>query len=125
MDVRVKPAHDTSRFVQLRTNLVSLQTLSVDISARRIATVTLNRPDRGNAFDQTMLDELSTELKTLATDDNVRIMVLLGAGRHFCTGADLSSRAAAEAQPTPAHPPATMRDVLVALDTLPKPTIAV
>src|SRR5262249_45010085 len=98
-------------------------TISVDVSARRIATVTLNRPDRGNAFDQTMLDELSGELKALAADDTVRIMVLRGAGRHFCTGADLAARAA-EAQATPAHPPATLRDVLVALDPLPKPTIA-
>ena len=37
---------------------MTLQTISVDISPRRIATVTLNRPERGNAFDQTMLDEL-------------------------------------------------------------------
>jgi methylglutaconyl-CoA hydratase len=108
---------------------VTLQTISVDISARRIATVTLNRPDRGNAFDQTMLDELSAELKALAANDSVRIMVLRGAGRHFCTGADLAARAATEtqgvAQAAPTHPPATLRDVLIALDTLPKPTIAV
>ena len=71
---------------------VTLQTISVDISPRRIATVTLNRPDRGNAFDQTMLDELGDQLKALAADDAVRIVVLRGAGKHFCTGADLASR---------------------------------
>jgi methylglutaconyl-CoA hydratase len=105
---------------------VTLQTISVDVSARRIATVTLNRPDRGNAFDQTMLDELSEQFASLAADDQVRIVVLRGGGRHFCTGADLGSRgASAPASGETAKAPATLRDVLVALDTLPKPTVAV
>ena len=52
----------------------------------------LNRPDRGNSFNQIMLDELGTQFKALAADDNVRIVVLRGAGKHFCTGADLQSR---------------------------------
>jgi methylglutaconyl-CoA hydratase len=104
---------------------LSFQTITVDISSRRIATITLNRPDRGNAFDQTMLDELADQLRTLGADNNVRIVVLRGSGRHFCTGADLASRGPdAPAQPA-AQPPASLRDVLVALDTLPKPTIAV
>src|SRR4051794_2389213 len=66
---------------------VSLQTIQVEISPRRIATVTLNRPDRGNAFGQTMLDELSAQFAHLGADENVRIVVLRGNGRHFCTGA--------------------------------------
>ena len=90
---------------------MTLQTISVDISPRRIATVTLNRPDRGNAFDQTMLDELGDQLKALAADDDVRIVVLRGAGKHFCTGADLASRGpGAPAQPQPAK--YALRDVL-------------
>lgn len=101
------------------------QTITVDVSSRRIATITLDRPDRGNAFDQTMLDELAGELTSLGADDTVRIVVLRGNGRHFCTGADLASRGGdAPAQPA-ARPPASLRDVLVALDTLPKPTMAV
>jgi len=102
---------------------LSFQTVTVDVSPRCIATITLNRPDRGNAFDQTMLDEFAEQLATLDTDDNVRIVVLRGAGRHFCTGADLAARAG-DAPPA-AQPPASLRDVLLALDTLPKPTIAV
>src|SRR5215510_13484501 len=102
---------------------VALQTLSVDVSRRRIATITLNRPDRGNAFDQTMLNELAHQLAALGADDNVRIIMLRGAGRHFCTGADLASRTG-DAPPA-ARAPASLRDVLLALDTLPKPTIAV
>jgi methylglutaconyl-CoA hydratase len=101
---------------------VTLQTLTVDISARQIATVTLNRPDRGNAFDQTMLDELGQTFEAFAADDTVRIVVLRGNGRHFCTGADLRGGGAAPSDDTK-H--ATLRDVLLALDTLPKPTMAV
>jgi methylglutaconyl-CoA hydratase len=103
---------------------VTLQTLSVEVSPRRIATVTLNRPDRGNAFDQTMLDELAQQFAALGADESVRIVVLRGAGRHFCTGADLAARAG-DAQAHADTPRATLRDVLVALDTLAKPTVAV
>jgi methylglutaconyl-CoA hydratase len=102
---------------------VTLQTISVDISTRRIATVTLNRPDRGNAFDQRMLDELLAEFSHLGANDSVRVDVLRGSGRHFCTGADLAARGPDAHEP--ARAPATLRDVLVALDTVPKPTIAV
>jgi methylglutaconyl-CoA hydratase len=106
---------------------VTLQTISVDVSSRAIATVLLNRPDRGNAFDQRMLDELAEQFAALGGDARVRIVVLRGSGRHFCTGADLAARATdAEGASTKANKPsAVLRDVLVGLDTLPKPTIAV
>jgi methylglutaconyl-CoA hydratase len=103
------------------------QTIEVEVSARRIATVLLNRPECGNAFDQTMLDELGQALVTLGAGEDARIVVLRGSGRHFCTGADLGARAAA----APAHPlegataPVSLRDVLARLDALPKPTLAV
>jgi len=105
---------------------VTLQTLAVEVLARRIATVTLNRPERGNAFDQAMLDELHDQFAALGTDDAVRIVVLRGSGRHFCTGADLTARtpdAPTDTGAARAH--VSLRDVLVALDTLPKPTVAV
>jgi methylglutaconyl-CoA hydratase len=104
---------------------MSFQTITVDVSPRRIATITLNRPDRGNAFDQTMLDALADQLKTLGSDDNVRIVILRGNGRHFCTGADLASRGGGAPAQSPERSPASLRDVLVALDALPKPTMAV
>ena len=103
---------------------MTLQTISIDISPRRIATVTLNRPDRGNAINQTMLDELGDQFMALGADDAVRIIVLRGAGKHFCTGADLASRGpSAQAQPQPAK--YGVRDVLAILDGLGKPTVAV
>lgn len=105
---------------------MTLQTLTVEISPRRVATVALNRPDKGNAFDQTMLEELDAQFKALGSDPNVRVIVLRGNGRHFCTGADLSApKPDAAAAGAAAKPFVTMREVLVTLDTCPKPTIAV
>ena len=98
-----------------------LQTITVEVSARRIATVRLNRPERGNAFDQLMLDELAETLGALGADDAVRILVLRGSGRHFCTGADLAARAAAQGTEgegaTGTH--ASLRDVLARLGVQP------
>jgi methylglutaconyl-CoA hydratase len=102
---------------------VRLQTLTVEVSSRRIATVLLNRPERGNAFDPVMLVELAEQIAALGANDAMRIVVLRGSGRHFCTGADLASRAADVPTAQPAK--ASLHDVLIALDTLPKPTVAV
>jgi methylglutaconyl-CoA hydratase len=104
---------------------VTFQTIAVEVSARRIASVLLNRPERGNAFDQVMLDELGQALAALAADEAARIVVLRGSGRHFCTGADLTARAAAAQTHPPAAAHFSLRDVLAALDGLPKPTLAV
>src|SRR6266508_1114587 len=55
------------------------------------ATITLNRPDVLNAFDFRMLRELAHACEDASWDDEVRVVVLTGAGRAFCVGADLSS----------------------------------
>jgi 2-(1,2-epoxy-1,2-dihydrophenyl)acetyl-CoA isomerase len=55
-----------------------------------IGTVTLNRPTKLNAFDTPMCRDLSEALRMLATSEAVRVIVLTGAGRAFCAGADLS-----------------------------------
>jgi 2-(1,2-epoxy-1,2-dihydrophenyl)acetyl-CoA isomerase len=55
-----------------------------------IATLTLNRPEKLNAFDADGCDDLIEALRMLATSDAVRVIVLTGAGRAFCAGADLS-----------------------------------
>jgi methylglutaconyl-CoA hydratase len=119
-----KQSRPSESKAEYRGGDVTLQTMTVEISPRRMATMTLNRPERGNAFDQRMLDELAEQCATLGADDRIRVVVLRGAGRHFCTGADLAARGD-KAEAAPAAKPATLRDVLVALDTLPKPTIAV
>ncbi len=64
-------------------------------TARGVATITLNRPEKGNAFNATMLDELGESLDALAQDASTRVMVLRAAGKHFCVGADLLGRSVA------------------------------
>ena len=56
-----------------------------------IATVTLNRPERMNAFTPQMRDELISVFDETDADDSVRVVIVTGAGRAFCAGADLSS----------------------------------
>lgn len=59
----------------------------------QIATITLNRPDRLNAVTQQLDDELFAAMKAADEDDDVRVIVLTGAGRAFCAGADLEALA--------------------------------
>jgi 2-(1,2-epoxy-1,2-dihydrophenyl)acetyl-CoA isomerase len=54
-----------------------------------IATITLNRPERMNAFTPQMLDEWLDALQDAHTDDEIRAVILTGTGRGFCTGADV------------------------------------
>jgi enoyl-CoA hydratase/carnithine racemase len=60
-----------------------------------VMTVTLNRPDKLNAFNQTMSRELIDFFTTVNADDAVRAIVVTGAGRAFCAGADISGGSAA------------------------------
>ena len=57
---------------------------------QHIATVTLNRPEIRNAFNDEMIAELTDVFNKLGTDDNVRVIVLAAAGKAFCAGADLN-----------------------------------
>ncbi len=59
--------------------------------ADRISTITLNRPDQLNAFTVRMMDELLHLFDTLDRDDAVRAVIVTGAGRAFCAGADLAA----------------------------------
>ena len=53
------------------------------------ATITLNRPEVLNAFDFRMLRELARACEDASWDDDIRVVVVTGAGRAFCVGADL------------------------------------
>jgi trans-feruloyl-CoA hydratase/vanillin synthase len=53
-----------------------------------VATITLNRPDKRNAMNPTMHNEMSALLKSINADPEVRVIVITGAGKSFCAGAD-------------------------------------
>ena len=59
--------------------------------ADHIATVTLNRPDKLNAWTMTMEKEVLAAMQAAEADDSVRVIVLTGAGRGFCAGADMGN----------------------------------
>jgi enoyl-CoA hydratase/carnithine racemase len=58
--------------------------------ANRVATIILNRPDKLNAWTALMESEVRSHMENAAQDDEVRVIVLTGAGRGFCAGADMS-----------------------------------
>lgn len=66
-----------------------MKTVTFELGDDGVGVLTLNRPDRYNAFDPTMCDELAQLWRTLRTDDNVRCVILTAAGdKAFCTGID-------------------------------------
>jgi len=62
-----------------------------------VGTVFLNRPDRLNAWSDTMAMEVHDFMKNAADDDNIRVIIVTGAGRGFCAGADMKSLQALQA----------------------------
>jgi len=106
------------------------ETLLYEIE-NRVLTITLNRPDRLNAFNPQMAKDLLDALDHADADDDVRVIIFTGAGRAYCAGADLSGGGDTfdhSGQATPADPDRIHRDTggLVSLriyDCL-KPTIA-
>jgi enoyl-CoA hydratase/carnithine racemase len=68
------------------------ETILYEVS-EQILTITLNRPDKLNAFNATMMRELIEAFDAADADDDIRAIIVTGAGRGFCAGADLSSGA--------------------------------
>lgn len=64
---------------------------TLDVAVRNaIGIVTLNRPEVHNAFDETLIAELTEAIDALGADDGVRVIILAGSGASFCAGADLN-----------------------------------
>src|SRR5438045_2682911 len=90
-------------------------------SAAGVTTLTLNRPHRKNAIDESMWRVLRRLLEDVRNDPGTRVVVLQGAGGDFCAGADVAKSGHAE------HPIPRLRrigDVALALFELPMPVIA-
>ena len=99
-----------------------METLQLDQSDG-VLTITLNRPERKNAINAPMWEELLATFRDAADDPAVRVVVITGAGGAFCSGADLSPGGRGDDK----HQLTRMRDVAdvcLALHHLPKPVIA-
>jgi 2-(1,2-epoxy-1,2-dihydrophenyl)acetyl-CoA isomerase len=88
-----------------------------------VMTLTMNRPDKRNAIDQSVLDGLEAGLRRAGRDDDVRVVVLRGAGGYFSAGIDLSFAMGTSMARLPFM--RMVGDVAVALHRLPLPTISV
>lgn len=97
------------------------ETLIVD-EADRVVTITMNRPRRKNAANSVMWEELSDVVRALHSADDVRAVILTGAGGDFCSGADVSGE-----ETRSRHMLHSMRhigDLCLSLQRLAQPTVA-
>ena len=101
------------------TNIVTETDLGVGI-------ITLNRPERHNAFDDGLIAELSDAIDRMAADPVVRVLVISSTGKSFCAGADLNwmKRAAGYSSEENLRDSRALADMLRRLAQCPKPTIA-
>ena len=84
-----------------------------------IGNVTLNRPEKANAFDPDMCDDLLDALRMLAAADQVRVIIITGAGKAFCGGADLGVLGTQGEQLVKAG-----KDIALTIRNAPKPVLA-
>ena len=100
--------------------------LEITRRSNGVAQVTMSRPDVFNAFDEVMIADIDSAFEQLSTDDDVRVIVLAGEGKHFSAGADLdwmrrASEASTEWNLEDARKLAAM---LYRIDSCHKPTVA-
>lgn len=90
-----------------------------------LVTITLNRPDKLNAFDKPMWEQLTSRFQAVSNDDSVRAVVLTGAGGAFCPGADISEFASERSSPEQAYAYGRiMEAAYAAMKSCPHPLIA-
>lgn len=100
---------------------------TIEVTVRnRVGIVALDRPEIHNAFDETLIRELTGTLAALAADDDVRAVVLTGNGPSFCAGADLNwmKKMAAYSRAENVADAEGLAEMLRMLHAMPKPTIA-
>ena len=104
---------------------MAYSTITVTVDDRGVATLTLARPEKHNALNAKMMEEITTACAQLSQDDAVRAVILAAAGKTFCAGADLNwmkeqlsaDRAGKIKQAS------VLANMLRDLDRLPKPVI--
>ena len=100
---------------------------TLDVIVRNaIAIVTLSRPDVHNAFNETLIAELTAALRALGDDDAVRAVILAGSGPSFCAGADLNwmKKMAGYGHAENVADAQALAEMLRTLHAVPKPTLA-
>ena len=115
------------------SNLPQYQTLKLNIN-NRVATVSLNRADKANAMNEAMWTELEQCFNWLDAEPEVRVVILAGEGKHFCSGLDLSvfaslqqaaeNKEAARASEALRRKILTMQSNLTAIERCRKPVLA-
>ncbi|MFK7752020.1 MAG: crotonase/enoyl-CoA hydratase family protein [Sedimentitalea sp.] len=101
------------------------ETLSLEVDARGVATLRLDRAEKHNAMSAVMIDELTEVAAQLGSDPAVRVVVLTGTGKSFCAGGDLAwmqTQMAADSA-TRFTEARKLAEMLFAMNTLPKPLI--
>ncbi|KAF9426181.1 hypothetical protein BGZ94_006849 [Podila epigama] len=90
-----------------------------------VATITLNRPKRGNALSGPMAALFVAAINRAIDDASVRVLVITGSGKYFCTGMDLTAQSSGDSDSaTATDSVATTQSMFTTLSRCPKPTIA-
>ena len=105
---------------------MEFKSLILEIDGRGVATLSLNRPERHNAFDENVIAELTEAFTLLADHTSVRVVVLKGNGKSFSAGGDLNwmKRAASFTPDENQVDGQKLSDMYARLKNLPKPVIA-
>jgi len=106
--------------------MASFETLGIEQRQPGVAQITMSRPEVFNAFDAAMIAELDAAFDQLIADDDVRVILLAGAGKHFSAGADLKwmQRASEESRDWNLADARRFAAMLGKIDACPKPTVA-
>ncbi len=103
-----------------------MSALLLSTDKRGVASVTLNQPQIRNAFDDALIGDLTGAFRTLGADDNVRVVVLTGAGSAFSAGGDINwmKRMAGYDEAQNVADAMCLAEMLRTLNELPKPVVA-
>jgi 2-(1,2-epoxy-1,2-dihydrophenyl)acetyl-CoA isomerase len=88
-----------------------------------ILSLTLNRPDRLNAFSEEMIERLTAEMKKAQSDESIKVVILNGAGRSFSAGGDVKTMGKASGADVYEHI-GRLNECILAMQNLEKPIIS-